>query len=261
MRLRYSTEYTPAEAPRPRRRMPRPRILRVCAGAIDGGDARFRRRGLGQPTTTRNPGGWHIVVTVADVGARRRAARSTRRRRGSSVYFGPRRTDAAGALSNDLCSWCRAPTGRTRPPNGRSPRRKRATARFERVVMRSAARRRAGRRPRDGRGRAVPAAQTGCGLYGAFASLDRARRARGAGPRPRRARVVLDGEGRRSQSPADPARRHRLIEIMISPTSPRPRLESRIAAARACDQRIRKADHCAISSPGGHSGLPWPRAR
>ena len=153
-----------------------------------------------------NPGGWHLVVAIADVGAYVAPGSALDReaaRRGNSVYFPDRVVPMLPeALSNDLCSLV---PGADRPCLAvhlwidRAGRKRRH--RFERAMMRSAA-----RLTYD----SVEAAYDGslrepfplaperlAALYGAFAALDRARRARGALMIDRAEhRVVLDADKR-----------------------------------------------------------------
>ncbi len=170
-----------------------------------------------------NPGGWHIVVAIADVSAYvvpgsaldREAAR-----RGNSVYFPDRVVPMLPeALSNDLCSLV---PGADRPclaahlwidDSGRKRRH-----RFERAIMRSAARLTydSVQAAQDGRlGEPFPLApERLAALYGAFAALDRARLARGALMLDlAEHRVVLDGERRPiAVIPRTRLDSHRLIE-------------------------------------------------
>src|SRR6266849_4448595 len=136
-----------------------------------------------------NPGGWHLVVAIADVGAYVTPGSALDReaaRRGNSVYFPDRVVPMLPeALSNDLCSLV---PGADRPclavhlwidSAGRKRRH-----RFERGVMRSAARLTydAVQAAYDGRPGEpfLLAAERLTALYGAFAALDRMRQARGA---------------------------------------------------------------------------------
>ena len=136
-----------------------------------------------------NPGGWHIVVAIADVSHYVRPGSALDREaahRGNSVYFPDRVVPMLPeALSNELCSlkpgedracvaahlWIDA-AGRKR------------RHRFERGLMRSAARLtyEAVQEARDKQtGARLPLASERLeALYGAFAALDRWRRARGA---------------------------------------------------------------------------------
>src|SRR5437762_7356911 len=190
---------------------------------IDGEDARDFDDAVWAEADAdpENRGGWHIVVAIADVGhyvppgsaLDREAAQ-----RGNSVYFPDRVVPMLPeALSNDLCSlkpgedracvaahlWIDA-TGRKR------------RHRFERGLMRSAARLTydAVQAARDNEaGAALPLAPERLdALYGAFAVLDRARRARGALELDlTEHRVVLDGERR----PIAVVPRHRLDSLRL----------------------------------------------
>jgi ribonuclease R len=158
---------------------------------IDGSDARdFDDAVWAEPDDDPgNTGGWHIVVAIADVGAYVTPGSALDReaeRRGNSVYFPDQVVPMLPeALSNDLCSLV---PGADRPclavhlwidSAGRKRRH-----RFERAVMRSAARLTydAVQAAHDGHPEASSplAPDRLAALYGAFASLDRARRARGA---------------------------------------------------------------------------------
>ncbi|HVC54647.1 MAG TPA: ribonuclease R [Stellaceae bacterium] len=192
---------------------------------IDDSDARdFDDAVWAEPDSDpENRSGWHIVVAIADVAhyvtpdsaLDREAAR-----RGNSVYFPDRVVPMLPeALSNDLCSLV---PGAERPclavhlwiaENGRKRRHG-----FARATMRSAARLTydAVQAAHDGGpGQPFPLApERLAALYGAFAALDRARRARGALVLDLvEHRVVLDGE-RRAIAVIPRARldSHRLIE-------------------------------------------------
>src|SRR5947207_4718803 len=209
---------------------------------IDGEDARdFDDAVWAAPDPDPgNRGGWHIVVAIADVshyvrpgsGLDREAAR-----RGNSVYFPDRVVPMLPeALPNELCSlkpgedracvaahlWIDA-TGRKR------------RHRFERGLMRSAARLTydAVQAARDGSGgTVVPLTPERLdALYGAFAVLDRARRARGALELDlTEHRVVLDGERRPiAVVPRHRFDSHRLIEefMILANVAAAEELESR----------------------------------
>ena len=136
-----------------------------------------------------NPGGWHIVVAIADVAHYVRPGSALDReaeKRGNSVYFPDRVVPMLPeALSNNLCSLVPA-TDRACVAaqlwidvNGRKRRH-----RFERAIMRSAARLtydavQEAHRNASAHRLAVPGKRI-TALYGAFAALDNARRARGA---------------------------------------------------------------------------------
>ena len=159
-------------------------------------------------------GGWRVVVAIADVahyvrpgGALDREAR----RRGNSVYLPDRAVPMLPeALSNGLCSLrpgeeraCLAAELRVDANGALSGRR------FERATMRSAAR--LTYREVAGRGAADPELAN---LFGAFAALLRARRARGALDLdiPER-RVLFDDAGEvRAIEPRPRFDSHRLIE-------------------------------------------------
>ncbi|HJU20647.1 MAG TPA: VacB/RNase II family 3'-5' exoribonuclease, partial [Stellaceae bacterium] len=186
---------------------------------IDGNDARDFDDAVWAEPDPELRGGWHILVAIADVAWYVRpgsALDQEARRRGNSVYFPDRVVPMLPeALSNELCSlkpgadraclavhlWIDA-AGRKR------------RHRFERAVMRSAARltyqeveaARAGQAPLP----AVPVPY----LYGAFAALARAREERGALDLdiPEN-RVRLDADGRPvAVEPSPRLDSHRLIE-------------------------------------------------
>jgi len=170
-----------------------------------------------------NPGGWHIVVAIADVASYVTPGSALDReaaRRGNSVYFPDRVVPMLPeALSNNLCSlvpaadraclsaqlWIDA-EGRKRGH------------RFERAIMRSAARltydsvQEAHNDPRGHRLLVPP--ERIAALYGAFAALDRARRRRGALDLDlAEHKVVLDPERRPiAVVPRTRLDSHRLIE-------------------------------------------------
>ncbi|HEX6441511.1 MAG TPA: ribonuclease R [Stellaceae bacterium] len=158
---------------------------------IDGSDARdFDDAVWAEPDEDQtNPGGWHIIVAIADVGHYVRPGSALDReaeKRGNSVYFPDRVVPMLPeALSNNLCSLVPA-TDRACvaaqlwiDANGRKKRH-----RFERAIMRSAARltydavQEAQDDPRH-QGVAVPQERIAA-LYGAFAALEKERRTRGA---------------------------------------------------------------------------------
>jgi ribonuclease R len=156
---------------------------------IDGSDARdFDDAVWAEPDPdAANPGGWHLIVAIADVAhyvTPDSALDREARERGNSVYFPDRVVPMLPeALSNGLCS--------LRPNEDRAcfaahlwidrDGRKRRH-RFERAIMRSAARLtyEEVQAARDGGGKLAVAKQRLDALYGAFAALDRARIARGA---------------------------------------------------------------------------------
>jgi ribonuclease R len=216
---------------------------------IDGSDARdFDDAVWAAPDEDpANPGGWHIIVAIADVahyvtpgGALDREAA----RRGNSVYFPDRVVPMLPeALSNDLCSLV---PGQDRPcvaaqlwidASGRKRRH-----RFERGIMRSAARLtyESVQAAHDGDAAPFPlAADRLAALYGAFAALDRARQARGALllDLPEH-RVVLDAAGRPiAIVPRARLDSHRLIEefMILANVAAAEELEAR---GRACMYRV-----------------------
>lgn len=158
---------------------------------IDGEDARdFDDAVFAEPDADpQNPGGWHLIVAIADVAwyvrpgdALDRAAKE----RGNSVYFPDRVVPMLPEqLSNDLCSL--RPDG-DRPcmvaemwidAEGRKTRH-----RFFRALMRSAARLTYTQVQRANDGQTDAATEPLMDavirpLYGAYAALDTARRARG----------------------------------------------------------------------------------
>jgi ribonuclease R len=189
---------------------------------IDGSDARDFDDAVWAEPDPELPGGWHILVAIADVAWYVRPDSALDReawRRGNSVYFPDRVVPMLPeALANGLCSlqpgadraclaahlWIDA-AGRKR------------RHRFERGLMRSAARLtydevEAARNGGEGVLPAAPALVPD--LYGAFAALARARRERGALDLDMpESRVLLDAEGR--PVAVEPVRRldsHRLIE-------------------------------------------------
>jgi ribonuclease R len=192
---------------------------------IDGSDARdFDDAVWAKPDPDpANPGGWHLVVAIADVAwyvPPGSALDNEAERRGNSVYFPDRVVPMLPeALSNELCSLksgvnraCLAvhlsidAAGRKRGH------------RFERGLMRSAARLtyEEVQAIRD-RQREPPASvppETVVALYGAFDALARARIARGTLELDiREDRVVLDADRRPvAVVPAPRLDSHRLIE-------------------------------------------------
>jgi ribonuclease R len=192
---------------------------------IDGSDARdFDDAVWAEPDEDpANPGGWHIIVAIADVAHYVRPGSTLDReaeRRGNSVYFPDRVVPMLPeALSNNLCSLVPA-TDRACvaahlwiDPSGRKKRH-----RFERAIMRSAERLtydavQEGHDSPRGHSLAVPRERVAA-LYGAFAALDQARRARGALELDlAEHRVILDQE-RRPMAVVQRQRldSHRLIE-------------------------------------------------
>jgi ribonuclease R len=156
---------------------------------IDGSDARdFDDAVWAEPDRDpQNPGGWHLIVAIADVAWYVRPGSALDReaeRRGNSVYFPDRVVPMLPeALSNELCSlkpevdraclsvhlWIDA-AGRKR------------RHRFERSIMRSAARLtyEEVQAARDGRRPSTLSEASLAALYGAFTTLAEARRKRGA---------------------------------------------------------------------------------
>ena len=218
-----------AEAARPLRATsdpaPRDDLRDLALVTIDDSDARdFDDAVWAEPDPDpANPGGWHLVVAIADVAAYVTPGSALDReaaRRGNSVYFPDRVVPMLPeALSNDLCSLV---PGQDRPclaaylwigADGRKRRH-----RFARATMRSAARLTydAVEEAREGRGGAAfpLAAERLAALYGAFAALDGARQKRGALMIDRTEyRVVLDAEKRpRAVVPRVRHDSHRLIE-------------------------------------------------
>jgi ribonuclease R len=193
-----------------------------------------------------NPGGWHIVVAIADVAAYVPAGGALdgeAARRGNSVYFPDRVVPMLPeALSNDLCS---LRPGEDRPclaadlwidRDGHKRRH-----RFARAVMRSAARLTydAVQAIHDGGSEGKLAPGRVAALYGAFAALDRARTARGALELdlPEH-RVLLDGERRPiAVEPRPRLASHRLIEelMILANVAAAEELEAR---GRACLYRV-----------------------
>ncbi len=192
---------------------------------IDGSDARdFDDAVWAEPDPDMsNPGGWHLVVAIADVAWYVRlgsALDQEAERRGNSVYFPDRVVPMLPeALSNDLCSLKpgvdRACLAVHLSIDAAGPKR---SHRFVRALMRSAARltyeqvqaiQDRQREPPELVPR--PAIEA---LYGAFAALARARAARGALELDlREDRVVLDADRRPiAVVPAPRLDSHRLIE-------------------------------------------------
>ena len=192
---------------------------------IDGSDARDFDDAVWaeRDPDPENPGGWHLVVAIADVAwyvQPGSALDCEAQRRGNSVYFPDRVVPMLPeALSNELCSlkpgvdraclavhlWIDA-AGRKR------------RHRFERALMRSFARLtyeeiQSTRDRRNGEASPVPREVLDA-LYGAFAALAMARAARGALELDiAEDKVVLNAE-KRAVAITRPARldSHRLIE-------------------------------------------------
>jgi ribonuclease R len=239
-----------AAAARPADPADRADLRHLALVTIDGSDARdFDDAVWAEPDDDpANPGGWHIIVAIADVahyvtpgGALDREAA----RRGNSVYFPDRVVPMLPeALSNDLCS---LKPDEDRPclaaqlwidANGRKRRH-----RFERGIMRSAARLTydAVQAARDGSADApCPLAPDRlAALYGAFAALDRARQARGALALDlAEHQVVLDAERRPiAIVPRTRLDSHRLIEefMILANVAAAEELEAR---QQACMYRV-----------------------
>jgi len=217
---------------------------------IDGSDARdFDDAVWAEPDgDPANPGGWHIVVAIADVGAYVTPGSALDReaaRRGNSVYFPDRVVPMLPeALSNDLCSLV---PGADRPclaaqlwidAAGHKRRH-----RFERAIMRSAARLtyeavQAAHEERP-TGPVPIAPERLAALYGAFAALDRMRQARGALQLDlAEHRVMLDGNRRPiAVIPRTRLESHRLIEefMILANIAAAEELESR---HQACLYRV-----------------------
>ena len=209
---------------------------------IDGSDARdFDDAVWAEPDPDpHNPGGWHLVVAIADVAhyvAPGSALDREARERGNSVYFPDRVVPMLPeALSNGLCS--------LKPKEDRACLAahlwidrdgKKLHHAFERALMRSAARLtyeqlQAGRNGAE----KLPIAKARLdALYGAFAVLDRARTARGALALDlAEYRVVLDPKG--VPVGVEPRQRldsHRLIEEFM--------ILANVAAAEELEARRR----------------------
>ncbi len=105
-----ATAIAEAEAARPVPLGQRTDLRRIPLVTIDGADARdYDDAVWAEPDPDpRNPGGWHLIVAIADVAHYVRpgsALDAEARRRGNSVYFPDRVVPMLpGALSNDLCS-------------------------------------------------------------------------------------------------------------------------------------------------------------
>jgi ribonuclease R len=199
-----------------------------------------------------NPGGWHIVVAIADVAHYVRpcsALAHEAERRGNSVYFPDRVVPMLPeALSNNLCSLVPAADRACLAAQlwidayGRKQRH-----RFERAIMRSAARltydsvQEAHDEPSAHR-LAVPRERIGA-LYGAFASLERARRARGALELDlSEHKVILDKERRPiAVVPRTRLDSHRLIEEFM--------ILANVAAAEELEARHQSCMYRVHDSP------------
>lgn len=201
-------------------------LRRVPLVTIDGEDARdFDDAVFAEPDAdSANPGGFHLIVAIADVGWYVRPGNPldrAARERGNSVYFPDRVVPMLPErLSNDLCSlrphedrpclavhiWIDAEGGKRRH-------------RFERAMIRSAARftydevqQSWDSGPRGAAGELT--ARAIAPLYGAYHALARARRARGTLDLDLEERkVVLGADGRVERVVSRPRfDSHRLIE-------------------------------------------------
>ncbi len=220
---------------------------------IDGSDARdFDDAVWAEPDADpSNPGGWRLVVAIADVAWYVRpgsALDNEAERRGNSVYFPDRVVPMLPeALSNELCSLkpgvdraCLA-VHLSIDAGGRK-----RGHRFVRGLMRSAARLtyEEAQAIRDGQ-RERPASvppETIAALYGAFGALARARVARGALELDiREDRVMLDADRRPvAVVPAPRLDSHRLIEefMILANVAAAEELEAR---RQPCMYRIHDA--------------------
>ena len=241
------TEFPPAAlaeatAARPADPAGRADLRGLALVTIDDSDARdFDDAVWAEPDTDpANPGGWRIVVAIADVSHYVRPGSALDRealRRGNSVYFPDRVVPMLPeALSNDLCSLV---PGADRPclaahlwidAAGHKRRH-----RFERAIMRSAARLtydavQATHDDRHHEPGPLPPDRLAA-LYGAFAALDRMRQARGALMLDlAEHRVVLDGDRRPiAVIPRTRLDSHRLIEEFM--------ILANIAAAEELESR------------------------
>ena len=206
---------------------------------IDGADARdFDDAVWAEPDPDpENPGGWRILVAIADVAHYVRpgsALDGEARRRGNSVYFPDRVVPMLPAeLSNELCSLKpqadRACLAAHLWIDGMGRKRRH---RFERGLMRSQARLtyEEAERARDGRD---AVGQRMRPLYGAWAALDAARRRRGAIALDLpEYRVLLDAEGLPAAIEAQQRLdSHRLIEEFM--------ILANVAAAEELERRRR----------------------
>jgi ribonuclease R len=249
------TEFPPgalaeAAAARPADPAGRADLRGLALVTIDGSDARdFDDAVWAEPDADpANPGGWHIVVAIADVSlyvAPGSALDREALRRGNSVYFPDRVVPMLPeALSNDLCSLV---PGADRPCLAAhlwiDPAGKKRRHRFERAIMRSSARLTydAVQAAHDEhQGEPGPLAPDRlAALYGAFAALDRMRRARGALTLDlAEHHVVLDGDRRPiAVIPRTRLDSHRLIEefMILANVAAAEELESR---HRPCLYRV-----------------------
>jgi len=218
---------------------------------IDGSDARdFDDAVWAEPDLDpENPGGWHLVVAIADVAWYVRpgnALDQEAERRGNSVYFPDRVVPMLPeALSNELCS--------LKPGVDRAclavqlwidTKGRKRRHRFERGIMRSAGRLtyEEVQAARDGRAGCALAPASLDALYGAYAALAEARAARGALELDlHEDRVVLDAEGRPAEIVrAERLDSHRLIEefMILANVAAAEELEAR---RQACMYRVHDA--------------------
>jgi ribonuclease R len=242
-----------AEACRPPNASGRADLRELALVTIDGSDARdFDDAVWAEPDPDpANPGGWHLVVAIADVALYVTPGSALDReaaRRGNSVYFPDRVVPMLPErLSNGLCSLVpgedRACIAAQLWIDGSG--RKRGH-RFERAIMRSAARLtyEAVQGAHDG---ALPrppglSAERLAALYGAFAALDRARIARGALALDLvEHRVLVDAEGTPSAVvPRPRLDSHKLIEefMILANVAAAEELEAR---RRPCIYRVHDA--------------------
>ncbi|HEY3909973.1 MAG TPA: ribonuclease R [Stellaceae bacterium] len=271
------TEFPPAaiaeaEAALPVDTIGRADLRELPLVTIDGSDARdFDDAVWAEPDPDpANPGGWHLMVAIADVAWYVRPGSALDReaeRRGNSVYFPDRVVPMLPeALSNELCSLkpgvdraCLAAELTIDAAGGKR------RHRFLRAVMRSAARLTYEeiQAVRDGH-RDPPAGISSdrvAALYGAFDALGRARAARGALELDiREDRVVLDADGRPvAVVPRLRLDSHRLIEefMILANVAAAEELEAR---RQPCMYRIHDApDPEKVASLGaflGELGLP-----
>ena len=212
-----------AEAARPAPLVSRADLRDFPLVTIDGSDARdFDDAVWAEPDgDPGNPGGWHLVVAIADVAWYVRPGTALDReamRRGNSVYFPDRVVPMLPeALSNDLCS---LKPGVDRPCLAVHLWIDAAGAKrghkFERAAMRSAARLtyEEVQATYEGRCTSPLPPERLTALYGAFAALAEARTRRGALELEiSEHRVVLDSEQRPAAIvPVARLDSHRLIE-------------------------------------------------
>jgi ribonuclease R len=235
-----ATALTEAAAAKPADAAGRVDLRGLDLVTIDGSDARDFDDAVWAEPDAANPGGWHLVVAIADVAyyvAPDSALDREAALRGNSVYFPDRVVPMLPeALSNGLCSLKpgedRACLAAHLWIDGEGRKRRHA---FERAIMRSAARLtyEEVQAARDGDGSPALAAGRLDALYRAFAALDRARVARGALALDlTEYRVLLDPAG--APAAIEPRRRldsHRLIEEFM--------ILANVAAAEELEARRR----------------------